>query len=115
MRRPLIFARIDVEFGAEGMRVLLPLGARVDERALVMAERATVEIALDEIRAHERPQPLEEPAEAGRGGIIAPQRMALLEQVDQRDQQDGEGDDERPQRPTEIGRASCRERVCQYG
>src|SRR3546814_7403355 len=81
MRQPHIFARIDVEFGAEGMRVLLPLGARVDERALVMAERATVEIALDEIRAHERPLPLEEPAEAGRGGIIAPQRMALLAQV----------------------------------
>src|SRR3546814_2190688 len=60
MRQPLIFARIDVEFGAEGMRVLLPLGARVDERALVMAERATVEIALDEIRAHERPQRSEE-------------------------------------------------------
>src|SRR3546814_9645949 len=110
MRQPLIFARIDVEFGAEGMRVLLPLGARVDERALVMAERATVEIALDEIRAHERPQPLEEPAEAGRGGIIAPQRMALLEQVDKRDQQEGEGDDERPKRP-KIGRTNVRTQV----
>src|SRR3546814_17774662 len=60
---PLIFVRIDVEFGAEGVAVELAFRAGVDDIALGAGKGTPVERAFDDIGIKERPQILEQPAD----------------------------------------------------
>ena len=93
----LVFFRIDVELGAEGVRVFLLLGAGIDQRARNPIERAAFQRAFDDIAAQERAQILEQPAEARGQRVIATQRMGGLHHVPQRDQQQRDGYDETPE------------------
>src|SRR5579862_6874060 len=66
MAQPLVTLRINVELRAQGPLVELHLGALIDDRALVAAERQTVLLALEEILAHFRPYLFEEEAQMRR-------------------------------------------------
>jgi hypothetical protein len=54
MIEPLIRRSVDVELGAEWTLVQLPLGALVDDSALVAAERRALDVAFQEILAKRR-------------------------------------------------------------
>ena len=99
MAQRLVFFRIDVELGAEGMRVLIFLGTGIDQRTGDAVERPTFQRAFDDIAAQERPQILEQPAKTGGERVIAAQRMVGLHHVPQRDQQQRGGDHETPEKP----------------
>ena len=97
MAQCLIFFGIDVQFGAERMRILLLLRACVDERAGHAVERAAFQRAFHDIAAQERAKIFEQPAETGGQRIIAAQRMLGLRQIPDRDQQQRREQNERPE------------------
>src|SRR5690606_15142563 len=68
---PLIFVRIDVKLGTEGVRVEIPLGAGIDDIPLGSGEWASIERAFDDVGIEKGSQILEQPANAGDQGIVA--------------------------------------------
>ena len=51
---------VDLTFGPERLLAVNALGPFIDDRANVTVERATVEVALDEVLLQLRPDPLQD-------------------------------------------------------
>ncbi len=96
MGEPLVFVGVDVEFGPEWMGIELTLGARIDQRPLLVIEGPALEIAFDDVSPCVRPQILHDPANMREQRVIAPQGVFSLKEVVGRKQQEGEGDDQPP-------------------
>ena len=78
---PFESVAIDVVLGPERALVEHHLGALIDHRPLVAAERRAVLFALEEVLPHLRPQMLQEEAQMRGDRIIAQHRVAGLQQV----------------------------------
>ena len=96
MGKPFILVRIDVQFGPEGMRIELAFRPCVDEGALLVVERASLEIAFDDIGPRIGAQVFHDPADMREQWVIAPQRVLALEEIVQRQQQQRNGDYQAP-------------------
>src|SRR5271170_1784569 len=109
MAQPLIALGVDVELRAEGALVELHLGALIDDRPLVAAERQPVLLALEEILAQFRADVFEQEADMGGDRIVAQDRVAGLQKITNAKQRErGEnrqGDAER-RVPARNGRAA---------
>ena len=81
MADPFEAFRVDVVLGPERPLVEHHLGALVDHRPLVAAERHPLLFVLEEILAHLGPHLFEQKAQMGRDRIVAQHRMAGLKQV----------------------------------
>src|SRR3546814_1980439 len=83
---PLIFVRIDVEFGAEGVAVELAFRAGVDDIALGAGKGTPVERAFDDIGIKERQQILEQTADPRDQRLVASGRVAPRERIIERNE-----------------------------
>ena len=93
MGEPLIARIVDPFAGAEGALVLHPLGALVDQRALVARERLLVLVVLDQILADFRPDALEQEPHMADHRVVAQDRMRRLEEIAQPERGErGEGE-----------------------
>src|SRR5579872_80811 len=81
MTQPFVTLSVDVELRAERPLVELQLGALIDDRAFVAAERQSVLFAFEEILAQLRADIFEKKTDMGGDRIIAQHRMAGLDEV----------------------------------
>jgi hypothetical protein len=81
MGEPFEIFGIDVELGAKWSFVELPLGALIDDRPLAAVEGRAVNFAFQKILADFRADFFETKTNIGEDGIIAPERVLLLQQV----------------------------------
>jgi hypothetical protein len=89
MVHPFVALAIDILLGAERPLVELHLGALIDHRAGVAAERHAVLLALEEILPHLRPDLFEQEADMRRDRIIAQNRVVLLREIAKAEQREG--------------------------
>ena len=82
MVHPLVAVGIDVVVGAEGPLVELHLGALIDDRALVAAERQPVLLVFEEILPRLRPDRFEDEAQMRGDRIVAQNRVSRLDEVE---------------------------------
>ena len=108
MIEPFEAAGIDVVLGAERPLVQGPLGALVDQRALVARERRAVLFAFQKILPDLGADLFEDEADMRRERVIAQDRVALLQNVDRAD--DGEGN-ENHQRYIDQQRSKAEEKL----
>src|SRR5262249_11791266 len=80
--QPLRAVRVDIVLGAERSLVEHVLGALIDDRTLVAAERLALFLVLEEILAHLGPDVLEQKTQMRRDRIVAQHRMPRLDEVD---------------------------------
>ena len=78
------------------MRIELAFRPCVDEGALLVVERASLEIAFDDIGPRIGAQVFHDPADMREQWVIAPQRVLALEEIVQRQQQQRNGDYQAP-------------------
>ena len=95
MVQPLVVRLVDIVLGAERALVERPLGALVDDRALVAREGHAVLVVLEEVLAHLRPDLLEQEAQVGGDGVVAQDCVPRLEQVAQAEQGEEAEEDKR--------------------
>ena len=81
MGDPFIARIVDPLAGAEGPLVLDPLGALVDERALVAGERLFVLVAFDQVLPDLGADAFEEEAHVAEDGVVAKNGVAGLGHV----------------------------------
>ena len=81
MVEPHAVIKAQIHLGAEGTVILLVLGARVDQRALLARERPGVEVAFEQVLADFRPDSLEQPAQMADQGVISQDGMRRLHNV----------------------------------
>ena len=99
MMHPFVAFAIDVLLGAEGPFIEHHLGALIDHRARVAAERHAVLFALEKILPHLRPDFLEQKPQMRRDrivtqdGVIALQQIAYPEQGQPAENQDRDHDE----------------------
>src|SRR5690606_13737836 len=81
MGEPFVAGVVDALARAEGPLVLHPLGALVDERAVVARKRLLVLVAFNQVLANLRPDALEEKAHVADEGVVPENRVPMLEEV----------------------------------
>ena len=76
---PLVAIGIEVHGAAEAQHAFDVLRPPIDEGSLIVAEGAPLAVAVEQVLAHVRPKPLEEPADMGADGIEASQGVLWLQ------------------------------------
>src|SRR5271170_2752271 len=109
MAQPLIALGVDVELRAERALVELHLGALINDRPLVAAERQPVLLAFEEILAQFRADVFEQEADMGGDRIVAQNRVAGLQKIanaKQRERGENRQSDAERRVPARNGRAA---------
>ena len=112
MAQRLVFFRVYVQFGPEGVGILLMLRTCINKRAGDAVERAAIQRAFDDVTTQKGAEIFEQPAKAGAQRIVSPQRVGGLDHIPQRYEQQGDNNDKAPVKPLGNQRTQKSESNC---
>ncbi|MNF88500.1 hypothetical protein D3C84_709970 [compost metagenome] len=100
---------VDVDQGAEGLVAALVLGPRIDQRALGAGEGQAIVVGLQQVLADFRADAFHQVADVAEDGVVAPHRMARLQQVEDAQQAECSGDQGEGPDPVVLGEGQAEE------